>query len=219
MNTRRPRRLAAAALSLTIPLSGTAVAQAATTAAEKPAAATASSPDTTTNSTRTVAFHGMTIDAKVADHLKKYAKENNLDLGKEFSETPVATTGESTLNSPTFYANSRGDIEVPPEYVYNPDSGGLHDYCTNSPDQFPAPGENADFSGACAKHDLCYENTNRNDKNGMRTCDSNLRNDLIRVCESVYTSHVDPRRSACQSTALGYYGAVVAFHHENYMPG
>ena len=31
----------------------------------------------------------------------------------------------------------RGSVPVPPGYVYNPSRGARHDYCTNSPDQFP----------------------------------------------------------------------------------
>ncbi|CAN5329946.1 hypothetical protein BH24ACT9_BH24ACT9_10990 [soil metagenome] len=30
-------------------------------------------------------------------------------------------------------------ISVPSIYVYDPELGSLHDYCTSSPDEFPAP--------------------------------------------------------------------------------
>ena len=100
--------------------------------------------------------------------------------------------------------------------IYNPKLGSLHDYCTKSPDQFPAPGVNADFKGACAIHDMCYEKNDGN-ASGMRNCDSNFRNNLITVCENVYTSGADPRRGKCIDVALVYYGAVVAAHHDNYL--
>lgn len=160
----------------------------------------------------TVNFYGMEVDKALAEKLEEYARANNLDLGEEFAESPVSNAAGDI----SFYASNRGGIEVPAGYIYNPSMGPLHDYCTNSPDQFPAPGDNADFSGACARHDMCYERTSRSDKNGMRTCDSNFRNDLMRVCEAVYTSNVDPRRNSCRSTALSYYAAVVTFHHNNY---
>lgn len=100
--------------------------------------------------------------------------------------------------------------------IYNPKLGSLHDYCTKSPDQFPAPGVNADFKGACAIHDMCYEKNDGN-ASGMRNCDSNFRNNLITVCENVYTSGVDLRREKCIDVALVYYGAVVAAHRDNYL--
>ncbi|QBZ28614.1 Prokaryotic phospholipase A2 [Corynebacterium diphtheriae subsp. lausannense] len=159
----------------------------------------------------TVDFYGQQVDSEVAAHLEEYARENGLNLESEFQETPVTANPDAVQP----FASNKGGIEIPPGYVYNPDLGGLHDYCTNSPDQFPAPGVNADFSGACAIHDVCYER-NRGNAPAMRTCDSNFRNNLLRVCEAVYTSNLDPRRNSCRSTALVYYGAVVAFHIKNY---
>ena len=77
-------------------------------------------------------------------------------------------------------------------------------------------GVNADFKGACAIHDMCYEKNDGN-ASGMRNCDSNFRNNLITVCENVYTSGVDLRREKCIDVALVYYGAVVADHRDNYL--
>lgn len=159
----------------------------------------------------TVDFYGQQVDSEVAAHLEEYARENGLDLEAEFQETPVTVDPDAIQP----FASNRGGIEVPPGYIYNPNLGALHDYCTNSPDQFPAPGVNADFLGACAIHDVCYEQ-NQGNAPAMRTCDSNFRNNLMRVCEAVYTSNLDPRRNSCRSTALVYYGAVVAFHIKNY---
>ena len=161
------------------------------------------------DSDETVDLYGKQVDHDVAENLKKYAQENNLDLEAEFKEKPVT-------QDPNAIEEDRGGVEVPDGYIYNPKLGSLHDYCTKSPDQFPAPGVNADFKGACAIHDMCYEKNDGN-ASGMRNCDSNFRNNLITVCENVYTSGVDLRREKCIDVALVYYGAVVADHRDNYL--
>lgn len=161
------------------------------------------------DSDETVDLYGKQVDHDVAENLKKYAQENNLDLEVEFKEKPVT-------QDPNAIEEDRGGVEIPDGYIYNPKLGSLHDYCTKSPDQFPAPGVNADFKGACAIHDMCYEKNDGN-ASGMRTCDSNFRNNLITVCENVYTSGVDLRREKCIDVALVYYGAVVADHRDNYL--
>ena len=161
------------------------------------------------DSDETVDLYGKQVDRDVAENLKKYAQENNLDLEAEFKEKPVT-------QDPNDIEEDRGGVEVPDGYIYNPKLGSLHDYCTKSPDQFPAPGVNADFKGACAIHDMCYEKNDGN-ASGMRNCDSNFRNNLITVCENVYTSGVDLRREKCIDVALVYYGAVVADHRDNYL--
>ena len=161
------------------------------------------------DSREAVDLYGKQVDRDVAENLKKYAQENNLDLEAEFKEKPV-------MQDPNATEEDRGGVEVPDGYIYNPKLGSLHDYCTKSPDQFPAPGVNADFKGACAIHDMCYEKNDGN-ASGMRNCDSNFRNNLITVCENVYTSGVDPRREKCIDVALVYYGAVVSAHPGNYL--
>ena len=163
----------------------------------------------TQDSRETVDLYGKQVAPEVAENIQKYAQENNLDLEAEFKERPVT-------QDPNAIEEDRGGVEVPDGYIYNPKLGSLHDYCTKSPDQFPAPGVNADFKGACAIHDMCYEKNDGNDS-GMRNCDSNFRNNLITVCENVYTSGVDPRRGKCIDVALVYYGAVVADHRDNYL--
>ena len=161
------------------------------------------------DSRETVDLYGKQVAPEVAENIQKYAQENNLDLEAEFKEKPVT-------QDPNAIEEDRGGVEVPDGYIYNPKLGSLHDYCTKSPDQFPAPGVNADFKGACAIHDMCYEKNDGN-ASGMRNCDSNFRNNLITVCENVYTSGVDPRREKCIDVALVYYGAVVAAHPGNYL--
>ena len=161
------------------------------------------------DSDETVDLYGKQVAPEVAENIQKYAQENNLDLEAEFKEKPVT-------QDPNAIEEDRGGVEIPDGYIYNPKLGSLHDYCTKSPDQFPAPGVNADFKGACAIHDMCYEKNDGN-ASGMRNCDSNFRNNLITVCENVYTSGADPRRGKCIDVALVYYGAVVAAHHDNYL--
>ena len=163
----------------------------------------------TQDSRETVDLYGKQVAPEVAENIQKYAQENNLDLEAEFKEKPVT-------QDPNAIEEDRGGVEVPDGYIYNPKLGSLHDYCTKSPDQFPAPGVNADFKGACAIHDMCYEKNDGN-ASGMRNCDSNFRNNLITVCENVYTSGVDPRREKCIDVALVYYGAVVSAHPGNYL--
>ena len=163
----------------------------------------------TQDSRETVDLYGKQVAPEVAENIQKYAQENNLDLEAEFKEKPVT-------QDPNDIEEDRGGVEVPDGYIYNPKLGSLHDYCTKSPDQFPAPGVNADFKGACAIHDMCYEKNDGN-ASGMRNCDSNFRNNLITVCENVYTSGVDLRREKCIDVALVYYGAVVAYHRDNYL--
>ncbi len=120
--------------------------------------------------------------------------------------------GESSF---TFYASNRGGIEVPPGYIYNPNLAptGRHDYCTHSPDQFPSPGLNADFSGACARHDMCMD---RADAAGIgyAACNNELWSDMGTVCSNVYTA-TDPRRAGCEAFRGTYWTVVTGAHLGN----
>jgi hypothetical protein len=99
-----------------------------------------------------------------------------------------------------------GIVGVPGNYVYNPSLGSLHDYCTSSPDEFYArSGQNADFRGPCARHDLCYEA-----RRGKSGCDDTLWNDMVRNCDYAYAPG-SGNRSSCRNTAWLYWGAVTAF--------
>jgi hypothetical protein len=96
-------------------------------------------------------------------------------------------------------------LDVPPEYVYNPDLGARNDYCTSSPDEFRVPGaENADFRGPCARHDLCYGSGTSH-----FTCDNQLRADMRTNCAFQYGA-LNPLRHTCYRTADVYWAAVVA---------
>lgn len=107
----------------------------------------------------------------------------------------------SVFASPAFAASK---VTVPSNYVYNPKLGSLHDYCTDSPDEYPNPyGDNADFRGPCARHDLCYGS--HTDK---KVCDVNLFRDMSTNCEYYY-SWYNPVRYSCLDTAAIYFAVVV----------
>lgn len=171
-------------------------------------------------------YQGKLINSWLLEQARKYAQGQGFDLDEDW--TPLPSTGESNRGqaenqrvapgSAPFPDNpNTGGIEIPDDYYYSGVTGDtLHEFCTKSPDEFPSPGANTNFRGACAQHDMCYEAVEP-DAAGMRTCDSDFRNNLLRVCEGVYTGFIDKlRRDSCSSTAIGYYSAVVAAHHDNY---
>lgn len=169
----------------------------------------------------TEVFQGKEISRWIMDQLRLRAKQEGFDLDTIFTEAGTNTNArQARAACRTDYPQNpdTGGIEIPGNYCYTGVTGDtLHDFCTKSPDEWPSPGANANFRGACSQHDLCYE-ANTGNPNEMRTCDSNFRNNLMRVCEGVYTGVVDnARRQPCRSTALGYYSAVVAAHHDNYL--
>ena len=90
--------------------------------------------------------------------------------------------------------------------MYNPTTTHqrtLHDYCSYSPDEFPAPGTNANFRGACARHDMCYQFHQKT----QHGCDNQLGTQLAQECTYTYAWY-DPRRGPCVSTAAIYWAAV-----------
>jgi hypothetical protein len=112
--------------------------------------------------------------------------------------TPLKGTAFSGLARPS-------KVTVPANYVYNPALGSYHDYCTDAPDEFPAPGApNADFRGPCARHDLCYEGGTTS----RFSCDNTLLSNLDRNCEYYY-GVFSLLRASCKATALVYWAAVV----------
>ena len=120
------------------------------------------------------------------------------------------TAGPTAVEQPTVVAVEIAaccHITIPGNYVYNPNTNyqrSLHDYCTSSPDEFPAPGDNANFRGSCARHDMCYQ-YGQQSRSG---CDNSLYTHLRNECSYEYGS-LDPRRGACRSTAAVYYAAVI----------
>jgi len=104
-------------------------------------------------------------------------------------------------------ANNSSVVTVPPNYVYNPHRGWPHDYCTASPDEFPAPvGPKADFRGPCARHDMCLEAH----KVPAQVCHGQLRNDLITNCNHWYGWN-NPLRYSCADVASKYWAVVTAW--------
>jgi hypothetical protein len=95
-------------------------------------------------------------------------------------------------------------VTVPSNYVYDPKLGPRHDYCTDAPDEFPAPrAANADFRGPCARHDLCYAGST-----DQFVCDNALRKDMYTNCTYYYSSF-SVLRPLCKATADIYWAAVV----------
>lgn len=107
--------------------------------------------------------------------------------------TGGVASAQQTQQAPAF-------VPVPPQYVYNPDLGSLHDFRTTSPDSYFS----ADFRGPCAVHDLCYEAPG----NHKAECDAGLRRDLSSNCDVVYDGR---DLNDCNSTADQYYYAVINF--------
>ncbi len=114
-----------------------------------------------------------------------------------------------------FNASAQDGVGVPAGYIYNPQlsPSARHDYCTKSPDQFPSPGLNADFSRACARHDICMD---RADAAGIGYggCNNQLWEDMGTVCRNVYSSG-DPRRLGCEQFRATYFVAVTTRHLNN----
>lgn len=111
-----------------------------------------------------------------------------------------------------------GGVTIPGDYdswvcivgFEHRDHSGRHDYCMHSPDEFPSPGTNAEFSGACARHDMCMDQKDvRGEPYGR--CNNQLWSDMEAVCTKVY-SGPDPRRYGCRDARDGYWAAVTAFH-------
>jgi hypothetical protein len=123
------------------------------------------------------------------------------------SQNVTLTGADLTLTAPVraLGASKKPYASVPPEYVYDPKLGSLHDYCTNAPDSFPAPhAKNASFRGPCARHDLCIGAA----PSDRSPCDDGLKADMYTNCEYWYGKY-NPLRYACKTTALVYWAAVV----------
>ena len=128
-------------------------------------------------------------------------------LGASAAPVPAAPAAPTVPENLAFAAARCCHHAVPGNYVYNPNTTyqrTLHDYCSYSPDEFPAPGTNANFRGPCAKHDMCYQYHQKSQVG----CDNQLLTHLIQECNYTY-SWYDPRRSACGATAETYYAVVI----------
>lgn len=106
-----------------------------------------------------------------------------------------------------------GGVDIPEDYQYEsgPFADDLHDYCSYSPDSWQqTDGPNANFKGACARHDMCYERNDGND-DGKKNCNRIFKDDLITVCDNVFNNGA-LRHQPCIGAARKYYEAVVASH-------
>lgn len=139
------------------------------------------------------------IQTVVLDSRTMYPVTLNAPIYSAMSAAPMARSiGAAAAASLPFVA-------VPADYIYNPALGSLHDYCTDSPDEFPAPfADNADFRGPCARHDMCYEAHVA----GKSACDDGLHSDMDTNCNYEY-GVFNPLRGACRATADIYWAAVV----------
>ncbi|GAA2532936.1 phospholipase A2 [Pilimelia columellifera] len=126
------------------------------------------------------------VDARAGTKVTTNAVYN--PIGDQGSVQPLVATASSK-------------VEVPSNYVYAPEQGSLHDFCTASPDSWFA----ADFRGPCARHDMCYENPGDHKK----ACDDGLLADLRTNCAAAYGAGAS--RNTCYGTARTYWGAVTAF--------
>jgi len=126
-----------------------------------------------------------------------------------FAGSSSASATEASATSVAVAAARCCHVTIPSNYVYNPNATRqrtLHDYCSYSPDEFPAPGTNANFRGPCARHDMCYQYHQKTQSG----CDNQLFSHLKNECTYTYAWY-DPRRGACIETA-GIYWAAVTIH-------
>ena len=139
------------------------------------------------------------IQTVVLDSRTTYPVTLNAPIYSAMSAAPMAASlGVAAAASLPFVA-------VPADYIYNPALGSLHDYCTDAPDEFPAPfADNADFRGPCARHDMCYQAHVA----GKSACDDGLHSDMDTNCNYEYSAF-NPLRGTCRATADIYWAAVV----------
>lgn len=119
-----------------------------------------------------------------------------------------ATAADAAPAVAASVSSSAHHITIPSNYVYAPhtrNSPRLHDYCSDSPDWFPAPGRNADFRGPCARHDMCIEFHQKQ----RSTCDGDLKTRMHDECNWTYSGFFDfARRKSCNATADVYWAVV-----------
>ncbi|WP_194836678.1 hypothetical protein [Nocardia sp. XZ_19_369] len=133
---------------------------------------------------------------------------------QEIGLCPLGRNPDGSCRGHGFFNGSGSKVEIPDDYVYDPDCERvpaaascstwvlMHDYCSFSPDQLPAPGANADFRGPCARHDMCLENGGTNN-----FCNNQLWNHMLQNCQYTY-GNADPRREFCDNNAAVYFVAV-----------
>ncbi|MDN6441644.1 MAG: phospholipase [Acidipropionibacterium jensenii] len=132
-------------------------------------------------------------------HLKVVVPSNGSGIylaQRNIGDTLIDDDGRKNAYSVTPQRENNG-VTIPSNYIYDPNRGSLHDYCTLSPDYLG----NADFRGACARHDICYEALKRGQKH--HACNVAFKNNLYRVCNGLAYGV-----TACKAAANVYYSAV-----------
>ncbi|ALC05187.1 hypothetical protein CDES_03675 [Corynebacterium deserti GIMN1.010] len=134
-----------------------------------------------------------------------YSYIGSLDLGSPDSLR--------TLQARAGFTISNGGVTLPTGYEYKPSKGSLNDYCTKSPDTILYGTVVADFRGACARHDVCYDNVNNSTEASAdyALCNRFLQKDMMTVCANVFGAKSLGQRS-CNVTARAYFAAVVTTH-------
>lgn len=129
------------------------------------------------------------------------------------NESPLALQLAPDLYQDNGRPASLGTVPIPADYVYNPAARkpGYHDYCTASPNLYVTPELNADFRGACARHDICMEDAEIGGY-GIGWCNTELLLDMRDVCSSVYVGELEKHRQGCFDTADLYFSAVTLRH-------
>jgi len=92
-------------------------------------------------------------------------------------------------------------VPIPKQYVYRPNLGSLHDYCTKSPDEFRGVDGIANFRGPCARHNICQGGST--DKT---LCDFRWLQDMCANCAAAFRTW-NASRVACYTTAGIYFTA------------
>ncbi|TCD55074.1 hypothetical protein EJ419_00280 [Alloscardovia theropitheci] len=150
-------------------------------------------------------YDGERIRANIKVIDNTLAIKFNKDISGEVHLEYLNATGNDNLWLPSYDRESF--IDIPKDYIYNPRIyGGLHDYCTWSPDEFNVLGQRVDFRGPCARHDMCYEKSHCR----SRRCDSILHEHLKTNCR-VQLNPLNPLRATCLATAEVYFTAVVSY--------
>ncbi|HEY8719235.1 phospholipase A2 [Pengzhenrongella sp.] len=145
----------------------------------------------------------VTLNAPIYSSIAASPSPAGPGTARTAASAPTATSTAPATTVTT--ATSLPFVAVPGNYVYNPALGALHDYCTDAPDEFPAPfAPNANFRGPCARHDLCYEAHVA----GKSACDNGLNTDMYTNCDYQY-GVFSALRSPCHATADVYWAAVV----------
>ncbi|AGT06264.1 putative secreted protein [Corynebacterium glutamicum MB001] len=138
------------------------------------------------------------------------------ELVQDHSKSDLMTLRASRCALKDSSQASFGGVTIPSHYDYwgcldksdrpDPDAYGRHDYCTLSPDSYGPLGKKAEFSGACARHDLCMDAVDANGT-GYAPCHPAFYTWMSTVCTTNYAEDANFKKG-CVNTAKAYYKAV-----------